>query len=107
MTITKIVSFSAAHRFKESLRGDPDAETGMVMNLSEVKAILQERVLNRLDHSFINESVSRFRAEVPTAENLVLYIRDELMDAFPLCTLHRVRLWETDDFYAEWEEGPC
>lgn len=137
IAITRIVKFCAGHRYWRSgwsearnyavfgkcanapghghnyvlevtLRGAPDPETGMIMDLKEVNRILDERLLQRLDHHFLNEAVPRFREQVPTPEHLLLYIRESLDEAFPGCRLHRLRLWEGEDLGVEWEEeGPC
>jgi 6-pyruvoyltetrahydropterin/6-carboxytetrahydropterin synthase len=135
ITITKIVHFSASHRyFREewseernrevfgacanpyghghnytlevTLRGMPDPETGMVVDLKEVKSVLEKRILDRFDHQYLNHALPHFREVVPTTENLVLYLRDLLQDAFPGAALHRIRLWESEDLHAEWEEDP-
>jgi len=135
IAITKIVKFCAGHRYwrpdwseqrnremfgkcanapghghnytlEVTLRGAPDPQTGMIMDLKEVKEILEERLLRPLDHCFLNEAVPRFREQVPTPENLLLHIRELLDGAFPGCRLHRLRLWEADDLGVEWEEEP-
>lgn len=131
IAITKTVRFSAAHRYwrpewseernrksfgrcvdmhghnyllEVTICGIPDSQTGMIIDLKEVKQILNQRILDRLDHRYLNETVPLFRQQVPTTENLVLFIRDELRDAFSGARLHRVRLWEDVDLYAEWED---
>ena len=135
ISITKVVTFSASHRYWRSdwdevrnrqtfgacsnpyghghnyrlevtLRGPVDEETGMIVDLKQVKAALEELVLGKLDHQYLNEAVPHFHTFLPTTENLVLYMRDLLRDAFPGIVLHRVRLWESDDLCATWEEDP-
>lgn len=137
IVITKIVKFCASHRYwkpdwdearnrqafgacanpyghghnyvlEVTLRGPVDAETGMIVDLKEVKVTLEEIVLERLDHQFLNEAVPYFRTHLPTTENIVLHLRELLQDAFPGIALHRLRLWENEDLCATWEEDrPC
>jgi 6-pyruvoyltetrahydropterin/6-carboxytetrahydropterin synthase len=137
IVITKIVTFCAAHRYWQpawdeaknravfgacanphghghnyrlevSIAGEPDPETGMLIDLKDVKAVLDRTVLDHLDHRFLNHDIPHFRTVVPTTENLVLYIRDILRPAIPGVRIHRIRLWESDDLCAEWtEEAAC
>ena len=133
ITITKVIKFSAAHRYwrddwsKEenkkvfgdfadpyghghnyvlevSLRGEVNSKTGMIIDLKDVKEILQKKVMELFDHKFINISVPYFQTHAPTTENLVLYIREMIKDAFLPAKVCRLRLWENEDLYAEWVE---
>jgi 6-pyruvoyltetrahydropterin/6-carboxytetrahydropterin synthase len=65
---------------------DEKKEDGMVLDFNELKNIIQERILDRLDHSNMNEIF-----ENPTAENIVEWIFKELDEEIPLKS---VRLWE-------------
>jgi 6-pyruvoyltetrahydropterin/6-carboxytetrahydropterin synthase len=75
------------------LEGVPDGE-GMVMDFAELKATVNEHVLSKLDHAYINDLIPQ-----PSAENIALWIFRTL-DA-PLkrenCSLHEVSVWETED----------
>ena len=57
-----------------SLEGEPDPVTGMVMDLKELKEILQREVLDVYDHRFLNYEVPPFDRVVPTAENIAIDI---------------------------------
>lgn len=72
---------------------------GMVMDFKDLKAVVMENVIDKLDHACLNE----FFPENPTAENTVLWIRDQLMASFGH-GLVRVRIWETPSSYAEWRK---
>ena len=41
--------------------GEPDPQTGMVINLSEIDAIVKERVIDHLDHRNLNEDIKEFK----------------------------------------------
>ena len=53
-----------------SVSGQPDAVTGMVMDLKELKEILNREVVAAYDHRFLNYEVPPFDRVVPTAENI-------------------------------------
>jgi 6-pyruvoyltetrahydropterin/6-carboxytetrahydropterin synthase len=87
-----------------TISGNIDPETGMVLNLRDVDAVIQEEVVSRLDHRYINLEVPEFEQVIPTTENLTLYIWARLEPAFRRAgrKLHRVRLYETPELYAEY-----
>jgi 6-pyruvoyltetrahydropterin/6-carboxytetrahydropterin synthase len=87
-----------------TLEGEPDAITGMVMDLKQLKEILQREVLDPFDHRFLNREVAPFDRVVPTAENIAVEIWRRLEPHFngngP--NLHNVRLYETDDLFVDY-----
>ncbi len=54
--------------------GEPDPITGMVMDLKELKSILNREVVDVYDHRFLNYEVPPFDRVVPTTENIALDI---------------------------------
>jgi 6-pyruvoyltetrahydropterin/6-carboxytetrahydropterin synthase len=93
-----------------SLEGEPDAVTGMVMDLKELKEILMRQVVEPYDHRFLNYEVPPFDHVVPTTENIA---RDIWQRLEPHLTdsrrrLHGVRVYETPDLYVDyWGDAPC
>ena len=87
-----------------TLEGVPDRTTGMVLDLKELKEILEREVLNPMDHRFLNYEVAPFDKVVPTAENIAVEIWRRLVHAIPSgsARLHSVRLHETSDLYVEY-----
>ena len=69
----------------------PVNQYGMVVNFSEVKT-----VIDKLDHHLINNFV-----KTPTAENLVQYFLDRLVEKFSFLDEIDVQVWESDTAYAE------
>ena len=82
--------------------GEPEARTGMVIHLSELDAIVKERVVKTLDHKYLNEDVPVFRDVAPTIEMLAKFVWERLDGAVPDARLHRVRLHEDDAFAADY-----
>ncbi len=91
------------YRLEITVRGVPDPITGMVMNLTELDALVKEEVLAHLDHKFLNAETPPFDQIPPTSEHIVAFIverlRPRLQSGAQLAT---VRLWETPRSYFEW-----
>ncbi|CAM3226462.1 6-pyruvoyl trahydropterin synthase family protein [Rhodothermus bifroesti] len=85
-----------------TVAGEPNAETGFVLNLRDLKAILEQRILSKLDHKNLNLDVDFLQGIIPTTENLVVAIWRELEDALPAGRLYRIRLYETESNYVEY-----
>lgn len=82
--------------------GPVDARSGMVVDLKQLKEVLQREVLDVLDHRFLNEEVPAFRHLIPTTENLAIEIWRMLQPKLEFCALHRVRVYETPDLYVDY-----
>ena len=79
------------YRLAVVLSGMPDGE-GMILDFSELSQIVKDRVVSRLDHSYINDIL-----EQPTAENIALWVWDQIEAEVsrPNCRLSLVEVWET------------
>src|SRR5512138_2202753 len=78
------------YRFQVAVEGDVDPRSGMVADFGDVKAAVQEHVLQRVDHRDLNVVL-----ENPTAENIARWIWEVLAPG--LGGLAEVRLWEIPD----------
>jgi 6-pyruvoyltetrahydropterin/6-carboxytetrahydropterin synthase len=87
-----------------TLQGDPDPVTGMVMDLKELKTILNRRVVDPFDHRFMNKEVPPFDRTVPTVENIAIEIWNRIQPSLagPRALLHSVRVYETPDLYVDY-----
>ena len=89
-----------------SLQGDPDPVTGMVLDLKELKEILNREIVGPYDHRFLNYEVPPFDRVIPTTENIVRDMWQRLEPHFP--GLHAIRLYETADLFVDYfGEAPC
>lgn len=79
-----------------SVKGRIDPETGMVIDLKRLKDIMRERVVDRVDHTNLNEDVDFLRDVIPTAENLARCFWQQLAPAIPNGELYEVALQETE-----------
>ena len=87
-----------------SLEGVPDPVTGMVLDLKELKEILNREILEPFDHRFLNYEVPPFDRIVPTTENIAQDIWRRLEPRLNGGThrLHAVRVYETPDLYVDY-----
>ena len=88
-----------------SVAGDIDERTGYVVDLGTVKSIVQEAVIDHVDHRNLNLEVEFMRGIIPTTENLVVACWRILEPKLRPARLRRLRLWETENHSAEYE-GP-
>lgn len=79
-----------------SVRGTIDPETGMVIDLKNLKEIVRERVIDRVDHRNLNADVDFLQGIIPTAENLARAFWEQLSPAIRQGTLYEIVLQETD-----------
>jgi 6-pyruvoyltetrahydropterin/6-carboxytetrahydropterin synthase len=80
-----------------TVRGEPDPQTGMVLNLTELKKITKEQVIDWVDHKNLNYDVPWLEGVVPTAEMLAVKFWERLERCFPHGMLYEVKLHETEN----------
>lgn len=87
-----------------TLAGQPDPVTGMIIDLKDVKRLLEEEVMEAMDHRHLNHEVPPFGHVVPTPENLAVEIWRRLETRFTgaPARLSNVRLYETEDLYVDY-----
>jgi len=88
-----------------SVAGEPDPDTGYVIDIKTLKDLVEERILSRFDHRNLNLDVEEFRTLNPTAENIVLVCWRLLAPVIPSGRLHRLVLWETERNVVEYTGG--
>lgn len=126
--LTKRVHFSASHRLCQvelspeknrslygpcynvhghnyllevTVRGEPDPRTGWILDLGDLKGLLEEKILHDVDHRDLNDDVAWLRGINPTAENLAVVFWKRIEDSLEGARLHRVRVYESENNYAE------
>jgi 6-pyruvoyltetrahydropterin/6-carboxytetrahydropterin synthase len=88
-----------------AVEGQPDPVTGMILNLSRLKELLEEKVLNVYDHRNLNREVEPFDRLVPTVENVALDIWNRIapsIDETGRARLCSVRVHESSELSAEY-----
>ena len=74
-----------------------DEESSMLLNISELKNIIKEHVIDKVDHRHLNHDVPEFMENNPTAEVIVVMFWHWLKKAIPDNMLYEVRLQETEN----------
>lgn len=82
--------------------GEPDPETGYVIDLKTVSEIVKEEVIDRFDHKNLNLDTEEFKNLNPTAENIALVIFRLLRPRFDDGLELQVRLYETERNFVEY-----
>lgn len=93
------------YRLWVGVSGAVDPETGFLVDLGELDALIHQAVLEPLDHQHLNHVVPEFRegAAIPSSENLLAWIHRELSRSLPDDVhLTHLRLEEDEDLAAEW-----
>jgi len=86
-----------------TVEGEVDADTGFVLDLKDLKVLVQERVVGDVDHRNLNLDVEWLAGQNPTTENLVVAIWGRLVGELPVgVDLVRLVLWETPRNYVEY-----
>ena len=92
-----------------TVEGEVDSETGFVMDLKRLKALLGRSVLADLDHANLNLDVPWLDGIIPTTENLAVAIWRQLDGHLGSVRLVSIRLWETErnmvEYRGEQEPG--
>ena len=85
-----------------SLRGEPDPETGYIMELGDLKQLLNTVIVDKCDHHNLNDEVDFLRGIIPSTENLVIAFWNEIAPHIKVGKLHSVKLYETPRNFAEY-----
>lgn len=82
--------------------GEPDPQTGYVMDMKLLSELIQERIVERFDHRNLNLDTEEFRHLNPTAEHIAVVIWELLRPAIPAALDLQVRLYETPRNFVEY-----
>ena len=131
MLITKRVSFSAAHRLfnpeysdaeneqiydkcnnlnghghnyylEVTVEGKPNPNTGYILDLKELKRILYNEIVEKVDHKHLNFDVEITKGIIPTVENLAIVFWNILKEKIPSGKLYSIKIYETNDSWVEY-----
>jgi 6-pyruvoyltetrahydropterin/6-carboxytetrahydropterin synthase len=82
--------------------GEPDPDTGFVLNIAELKEIIKHNVLEKVDHKNLNTETDFMKGIIPSTENLTVAIWKVLADKIPSGKLYAVKLSETENNFFEY-----
>jgi len=78
-----------------TIKGEPDPVTGMIMDLKELKDIINKEIVDKMDHKHLNYDVDFMKDIVPTAENIAIVIWNRLKAKIKTGELYEVKVYET------------
>src|ERR1700722_2071113 len=90
------------YTLEETVAGEVDRVSGFVVDLKDVKEILEREVVNVYDHRHLNLEVPEFKTALPTTENIAVAIWQRLDGKIPNARLHRIRVYEMADLFADY-----
>ena len=88
------------YRLEVTVQGEPDVATGMVMDLKDLKAVIEREVSARFDHRDLNADTSFFEKVPPTPEHFAQVIHWLLRSALG-DRLYGVRLRQDEDLWVD------
>jgi 6-pyruvoyltetrahydropterin/6-carboxytetrahydropterin synthase len=85
-----------------TVSGEIDPVSGFVVDLKDLKTVLESEVVSVYDHRHLNLEVPEFKTASPTTENIAVAIWKRLDGKIPGAKLHRVRVYELPDLFADY-----
>ncbi|MDQ3683771.1 MAG: 6-carboxytetrahydropterin synthase [Bacteroidota bacterium] len=86
-----------------TVKANPDAETGFVMDAKKLGNVIKNRVVEKLDHKNLNMDVDFLKGQICSTENLAIGIWQQLKSHLPAeVQLHCIKLYETPRIYVEY-----
>ena len=82
--------------------GEPDTDTGFVMDLKVLSDLIRKLVVERFDHKNLNLDTQEFKNLNPTAENIAIVIYDLLRPHIDAKNSIQIRLYETPRNFVEY-----
>ncbi len=85
-----------------TVKGTPDPQTGFIVNAHQLSKVIQSEIIDRVDHKNLNLDVDFMEGILPSTENFLIAIWNQLKPHIVGCTLHCIKLVETENIYAEY-----
>ena len=87
-----------------TVKGEVDPETGFLVNLKKLSAVIREQVISRLDHKNINLEVDFMQGKLASTENLAVGIWQVLEPYVKSLgvQLHSVKVKESENNFVEY-----
>ena len=87
-----------------TVKGEQNADTSFVVNLTDVSTIVREKIISKLDHKNVNLDVDFMKGKLATTETLAVEIWKQIETSINKlgCELHCVKIQETENNYVEY-----
>jgi len=90
------------YEIEVTVAGEPDADTGMILDLKKLSDIIESEILIHVDHKHLNLDVAFLQGIIPTAENLAKVFWTILRPRIPAGRLASIKVYETPNNFAEY-----
>lgn len=133
--ITRKASFSAAHRLfnpelsdnenyeiydkcnnywghghnytiEVTICGTPNPKTGYLIDLKILKKIINEEIIEKVDHKHLNIDVDMFQGVITSLENIAAVFWQQLENKIPNGKLYKIKVFETENNWIEYFGEP-
>ncbi|MDA1029585.1 MAG: 6-carboxytetrahydropterin synthase [Bacteroidetes bacterium] len=94
------------YQLEVTVVGEPDPDTGYVMDLADLQHIIQERIIDPCDHSNLNLDVDFLKDLIPSSENLVVAFWNQIEPHIKRGKLSSIKLFETSRNVVEYCGNP-
>jgi len=89
-----------------TIKGEPDPDTGFIFDAKKLGALINEKIIEKVDHRNLNMDVDFMKDKLCSIENFVIGIWQELEPHLPsTAQLHCLKLIETSKIYVEYYGG--
>lgn len=85
-----------------TVKGEPDPDTGFIMNAKKLSSLIKKYAVDRLDHKNLDLDVDFMKGKLSSTENLVKEIWHQLEPHIEGCQLHSIKLQETETIWCEY-----
>jgi 6-pyruvoyltetrahydropterin/6-carboxytetrahydropterin synthase len=85
-----------------TVEGEVDPISGFVVDLKELKEVMNRRVVDVYDHRHLNLEVPEFKDVMPTTENIAIAVWKRLDRQIDGAKLYRIRVYETPDLFSDY-----
>lgn len=86
-----------------TVKGEPDPDTGFLVDAKKLSIIINQHIIEKLDHRNLNLDVDFMQEKMCSSENLVIEIWKQLQSHLPAnIQLHCIKLYETPRIYVEY-----
>jgi 6-pyruvoyltetrahydropterin/6-carboxytetrahydropterin synthase len=89
-----------------TVAGIPDPLTGYVIDLKRLARLMDEHIINKVDHKHLNFDVPELRGIIPTAENIAVVFWQILQPHITEGKLHSIKVFESDNNFVEYLGEP-
>jgi len=82
--------------------GEPDSDTGYLIDLKKLKEIINEKIIKYVDHKNLNLEVDFLKDIIPTSENLAIAFWKRLEKEIPGGKLYSIKIYESENNIVEY-----